>query len=74
MEKGKGPEWYKYFLCGIKGVFAQFQDEQNSTRHGMQIIVSGNVPPASGLSSSSALVCAATLATNNCYQVNFIFL
>lgn len=33
------------------------------TRKGFKVAVSGNIPPASGLSSSSALVCSAALAT-----------
>lgn len=36
---------------------------------GMMIVVSGNIPPASGLSSSSALVSAATLATAYAHSV-----
>lgn len=61
------PEWYKYFLCGVKGIRENFP----STKYcGMKVLVSGNVPPASGLSSSSALVSAATLATSYANKVS----
>lgn len=55
------PPWYNYFLCGIKGVF----DHLNNVlpESGITVAISGNVPPASGLSSSSALVSAAVLVT-----------
>lgn len=52
------PFWYNYVLCGIKGAF-DYLDQK--IIHGIQIIVDGNIPPASGLSSSSALVSAACL-------------
>lgn len=56
-----GPRWYNYFLCGVRGV----QDHlgNNIPTPGMFVAVSGNIPPASGLSSSSALVSAAVLAS-----------
>lgn len=40
----------------------RLQPERNV--RGMRVAVSGNIPAAAGLSSSSALVCAATLATS----------
>ncbi|KAJ6642466.1 N-acetylgalactosamine kinase [Pseudolycoriella hygida] len=59
---GEGsPEWYKYFLCGVKGVI---EHSSSAEFQGMKVLVSGNIPPASGLSSSSALVSAATLTTS----------
>lgn len=54
----------------MKGVIEQLSGDVFGT--GMDIIVSGNVPAASGLSSSSALVSAAVLATSHCYQVTFL--
>ncbi|CAG9796935.1 unnamed protein product [Diatraea saccharalis] len=53
------PEWYNYVLCGIKGALEYLNNE---IFYGMQFLVDGNIPPASGLSSSSALVSAACLS------------
>lgn len=61
------PDWYKYFLCGVKGVTEKFA---SAKYFGMKVLVSGNIPPASGLSSSSALVSAATLATSYANKVS----
>ncbi|KAJ3000400.1 galactokinase [Globomyces sp. JEL0801] len=53
-------EWTNYFKCGYKGVL----DTLNPTSlYSMQVVVSGNVPTGSGLSSSSSLVCCSALAT-----------
>lgn len=60
-ENGIPPDWYNYFLCGVKGIYDELTD---APQIGMFVTVSGNIPPASGLSSSSALVSAATLATS----------
>ncbi|KAL4713816.1 hypothetical protein ACJJTC_015470 [Scirpophaga incertulas] len=53
------PYWYNYVLCGIKGALEYLN---NDFFYGLQLFVDGNIPPASGLSSSSALVSAACLA------------
>uniref|UniRef100_UPI00358F8D7E N-acetylgalactosamine kinase isoform X1 n=2 Tax=Myxine glutinosa TaxID=7769 RepID=UPI00358F8D7E len=54
------PFWYNYFLCGFKGV----QEHLGlSETVGMNCLVDGTIPANSGLSSSSALVCCAGLAT-----------
>ncbi|KAM3960895.1 N-acetylgalactosamine kinase-like [Aphomia sociella] len=53
------PYWYNYFLCGIKGALEYLNKEKIN---GVQFFIDGNIPPASGLSSSSALVSAACLA------------
>lgn len=58
---GVSPEWYSYFLCGVKGIFDEYPSLQ---KRGMFVSVCGNIPPAAGLSSSSALVSSATLATS----------
>lgn len=68
-EKG-GPQWYNYFLCGVQGIIESLTDIKELK--GMMIAVSGNIPPASGLSSSSALVSAATLATAHLYEVPLV--
>ncbi|XP_036751031.2 N-acetylgalactosamine kinase isoform X4 [Manis pentadactyla] len=52
--------WHNYFLCGFKGIQEHFG---LSNLPGMNCLVDGNIPPSSGLSSSSALVCCAGLAT-----------
>lgn len=66
--KDIGPKWYSYFLCGVKGVFDHFDADKQ--RQGLEVTLSGNVPPASGLSSSSALVSSAVLAVSYRHQVN----
>ncbi|XP_049988963.1 N-acetylgalactosamine kinase isoform X2 [Alexandromys fortis] len=54
------PVWHNYFLCGFKGIQEHFG---LSKLTGMNCLVDGNIPPGSGLSSSSALVCCAGLVT-----------
>ncbi|XP_055533805.1 N-acetylgalactosamine kinase isoform X2 [Wyeomyia smithii] len=61
-----GPEWYKYFLCGIKGIL---EYKRPSNAKGMLIVLSGNIPPASGLSSSSAIVSASVLCSAYLHNV-----
>ncbi|XP_038208281.1 N-acetylgalactosamine kinase [Zerene cesonia] len=53
------PFWYNYVLCGLKGALEYLN---NDFKNGLKLLVDGNIPPASGLSSSSALVSAACLA------------
>ncbi|CAB0009807.1 unnamed protein product [Nesidiocoris tenuis] len=52
--------WAAYVLCGVKGI-AEILVGKSLVN--MEIAVSGTVPPGSGLSSSSALVCASLLTT-----------
>ncbi|XP_006628705.1 N-acetylgalactosamine kinase [Lepisosteus oculatus] len=54
------PLWYYYFLCGLKGIQEHFS---LSSPAGIKCVVDGTIPPSSGLSSSSALVCCAGLVT-----------
>lgn len=63
------PQWYNYLLCGIKGILDYVAKMGDYRRKGFMIAVSGNIPPASGLSSSSALVCAAALSTAFIYDL-----
>ena len=56
----QGHDWYNYFLCGYKGVVDDLGVREPV---GVDVVVDGNVPPSAGLSSSSALVCCAALAT-----------
>nr|XP_034184341.1 N-acetylgalactosamine kinase isoform X2 [Osmia lignaria] len=53
------PMWYKYFLCGVKGALEVIPKECKPM--GFVAAVWGNIPPNSGLSSSSALVSALLL-------------
>lgn len=62
-----GPAWYKYFLCGVKGALEVIPTESVPT--GVLVAVWGNIPPNSGLSSSSALVSAALLSIVHASQV-----
>ncbi|EDV28739.1 uncharacterized protein TRIADDRAFT_51952 [Trichoplax adhaerens] len=55
-----GINWYHYFLCGYKGICEALN---LSTTVGMDVLVDGTIPKSAGLSSSSALVCCAGLAT-----------
>lgn len=66
MENGK-PHWYQYFLCGVKGVLDILP--RDTPVRGFAVSVSGNIPPNAGLSSSSALVSAAALATAHVHKV-----
>lgn len=67
-----GPDWHKYFLCGVKGILEIIPRENIPT--GMFAAVWGNVPTNSGLSSSSALVSAAALSTVQvCQVILFLF-
>lgn len=61
------PEWHHYFLCGFKGIIMEY-----SLKHplGMDVALQGKIPPSSGLSSSSALVCCAALATAYINSIN----
>lgn len=61
--QGSYPAWHNYFLCGVKGLIDYIEKMGDSPRKGFRVAVSGNIPPASGLSSSSALVCSAALST-----------
>lgn len=53
------PYWFNYVLCGIKGAL---EYSKIKTNPGLSLYIDGNIPPASGLSSSSALVSAACLS------------
>jgi len=57
---GGSPSWWGYFLCGLKGVQEEFSVQKPS---GLNILVSGIIPPSAGLSSSSALVVSSALVS-----------
>ncbi|KNC99371.1 galactokinase [Spizellomyces punctatus DAOM BR117] len=55
-----GHDWSTYFVCGYKGAY---QKAGLKNPIGLNIMVTGNVPPSAGVSSSSALVVSAVLTT-----------
>ncbi|XP_011350236.1 N-acetylgalactosamine kinase-like isoform X2 [Ooceraea biroi] len=66
-DSDSGPAWYKYFLCGVKGALEVIPTE--SVPSGILAAVWGNIPPNSGVSSSSALVSAALLSIVHASQM-----
>jgi N-acetylgalactosamine kinase len=60
--------WTNYVLCGVKAGF----DVAKKVNGGvvLNFVIDGTVPMGSGLSSSSALVCAATLTTCRALNVH----
>ncbi|CCD67952.1 Galactokinase [Caenorhabditis elegans] len=54
------PKWFDYLLCGWRGIMNR---EDGQEQFGMSFLLYGTIPPSSGLSSSSSLVCASALAT-----------
>jgi|EP00624_Nannochloropsis_granulata_P006887 N-acetylgalactosamine kinase len=56
-------DWIRYVECALQGVRREFSGTIDETKlNGLVLVVHGTVPPAAGLSSSSALVVAAALA------------
>lgn len=63
VEVGGGLQWVDYLRCALQGVLAHPQCAgRESELDGLVLVVHGSIPPAAGLSSSSALVVAAALA------------
>lgn len=67
LEIGTKPiHWTNYFFCGYKGAWLlSGSDSDANIGPGipLNVLVTGNIPPAAGLSSSSALVVASTIAS-----------
>ena len=72
--------WSLYFQCGYKGAFDHFDtlvplpplsDPQHNPPRLLKIALSGTVPPAAGVSSSSAFVVAACMATALAHGFSF---
>ena len=65
--------WTNYVLCGYKGVFDFLKEAKRDAPSavGMRMIVDGVVPQASGLSSSSALTCATSVAVMAALELSF---
>lgn len=57
--KGSPPDWWNYFLCGVKGIL---EEVVGGTGKGFNALVDGGIPPSAGLSSSSALVVSAAIS------------
>lgn len=56
--------WTNYFKAGFNGALPLLRkNHPEIVLHSMQVLVDGAIPPGSGLSSSSAFVCASALAT-----------
>jgi galactokinase len=55
-------EWSNYFKAGLRGALNTLNTANKTEWSGMKILVDGSVPAGGGLSSSSAFVCASTLA------------
>lgn len=55
------PHWWNYFLCGVKGVVEEFKMDNKCAS--MRCFIDGQIPPSAGLSSSSAIVVASSMAT-----------
>ena len=64
------PHWFKYFLCGIKGVMESPKISSVEWK-GAKVLVSGYIPPSAGLSSSSALVCSAAVFMSTAHNIKF---
>ena len=63
--------WGNYFLCGYKGVHDHLGLVADEPGAGMEVMVDGRVPTGSGLSSSSAFVCASALAVMAAKRLSF---
>uniref|UniRef100_A0A1I8BMT9 Galactokinase n=1 Tax=Meloidogyne hapla TaxID=6305 RepID=A0A1I8BMT9_MELHA len=71
LANGSSPQWYHYFFAGWRGALERLykpdgdenEDKALEQAKGMFVLVGSRIPPSAGLSSSSALVCAAALAT-----------
>lgn len=63
------PKWYHYFFCGFQGIVEKYGLDSQAPL-GMDVAVEGIIPPSAGLSSSSALVCCAALATSHINGIN----
>lgn len=59
----KDPKWYSFFLCGYHGFLTSDLVQDKHNLFDVRVAVHSDLPPAAGLSNSSALVCASALAT-----------
>ena len=73
---GKTPHWTDYVLAAYRGVSQLRRYEEHDTKkqselnqYSIKVSVKGDIPPAAGLSSSSALVVASGLAFLDCFNI-----
>ncbi|XP_011313985.1 N-acetylgalactosamine kinase [Fopius arisanus] len=62
-------KWYKYFVCGLTEGFELAKSGLELIR-GLNTSIWGTIPPAAGLSSSSALVCSGVLAITHANKLH----
>ncbi|XP_020085660.1 galactokinase-like isoform X2 [Ananas comosus] len=69
----KNHKWGHYFICGYKGFYEYDKSKGIDVGPpvGLDVIVDGIVPTGSGLSSSAAFVCSATIAIMAVFNMNF---
>ncbi|KAJ6848504.1 galactokinase [Iris pallida] len=69
----KNHKWGHYFICGYKGFYeyAKSKGINVGVPFGLDVVVDGIVPTGSGLSSSAAFVCSATIAIMAVFGANF---
>uniref|UniRef100_A0A0D9W113 Galactokinase n=1 Tax=Leersia perrieri TaxID=77586 RepID=A0A0D9W113_9ORYZ len=69
----KNHKWGHYFMCGYKGVYEYCRSKGIVMGEpvGLDVVVDGTVPTGSGLSSSAAFVCSATIAIMGVLEKNF---
>lgn len=69
----KNHKWGHYFMCGYKGVYEYCRSKgiDMGGPVGLDVVVDGTVPTGSGLSSSAAFVCSATIAIMGVLEKNF---
>lgn len=69
----KNHKWGHYFICGYKGYheYAKSKGVDVGLPVGLDVVIDGTVPTGSGLSSSAAFVCSATIGIMAVFGVNF---
>ncbi|KDP27946.1 hypothetical protein JCGZ_19026 [Jatropha curcas] len=69
----KNHRWGHYFICAYKGFYeyAKSKGVDVGVPVGLDVVIDGTVPTGSGLSSSAAFVCSATIAIMAAFNVNF---
>jgi N-acetylgalactosamine kinase len=70
VDRTAGLKWWQYVQCGYKGAFDAAPEGRRAPSVGVRLVVDGRVPAAAGVSSSSALVVAATLAVSRANGIN----